>query len=291
MSEAREETCPLNEQTVGWALHALEPDEEMAVLQHLPQCPSCQESARGIEQVMAGLGTAVEQVDPPPSLRSALMERVAQTPQHPRSQERRPTPETEQVPAPSAPRHRASEDGAAPGARPPTSPPPHQSWLSRHGRKIMAASLALVALLIVGGLAVRTGQLEQQRNTEMAQAQNLADLVRELDRPGARHALLNTRDGSTVAAVLVADGQRQVFTVGMPPNAADRDTYVLWGVHAGAAPQPLGTFDVNAADPGRHTVGSGAEADGFTAYAISLEPGRTAPASPSSVMAQGQVEI
>ncbi|MEN3267435.1 anti-sigma factor [Pseudonocardia sp.] len=289
MSDAREETCPLNEQTVGWALHALEPDEEMAVVQHLPQCPSCQDSARDVEQVMAALGSTAEQVDPPPSLRSALMASVAETPQHPRSQEARPSNEPEWVPAQSAPRHRASDDAPARGSRPPTSP--HRSWLSRRRRKILAASLALVALLIVGGLAVRSGQLEQQRNTEMAQAQNLADLVRELDRPGARHALLNTQDGSTVAAVLVADGQRQVFTVGMPPNAANRDTYVLWGVHAGADPQPLGTFDVSAADPGRHTVGSGAEADGFTAYAISLEPGRTAPASPSSVMAQGQVEI
>jgi TusA-related sulfurtransferase len=102
VSDAREETCPLNEQTVGWALHALEPDEEMEVLQHLPQCPSCQDSVRDVEQVMAGLGAAVEQVDPPPSVSSALMERLAQTPQHPRSQEARPTPDTDRVPPPSA---------------------------------------------------------------------------------------------------------------------------------------------------------------------------------------------
>jgi hypothetical protein len=156
---------------------------------------------------------------------------------------------------------------------------------------MVAASLALVGVLAVGGLAVRTAQLEQQRDAETAQAQSIADLVRQLARPGAQHALLATSDGSTVAAVLVADGHRQVFTVGMPANAADRETYVLWGVRAGAAPQPLGTFDVAAADPGQRIVGSGAEADGFSAYAISLEAGRTAPASPSSVMAQGQVAI
>jgi hypothetical protein len=76
----------------------------------------------------------------------------------------------------------------------------------------------LVALLIVGGLAVRTGQLDQQRNTEMAQAQNLADPVATAPGTTAEHP-----GRFDVAAVLVADGQRQVFTVGMSPNAADRD--------------------------------------------------------------------
>jgi len=37
--------CPLTQQTIGWALHALEPDEEMAVLLHLPQCAACRAAA------------------------------------------------------------------------------------------------------------------------------------------------------------------------------------------------------------------------------------------------------
>lgn len=283
----RHDECPMNEQTIGWALHALEPDEEMAVLRHLPTCSSCRQAARDAEEVMAGLGVSVEQVDPPPALRDALMARVAETPQHPRPDHPRPAPKGDEPADEPGPRHRAREDARPPDNRPPS----RRSWLSRRGRKLVAASVALVGVLVVGGLAVRTSQLEQQRNAETTQAQSLTDLLRDLDRPGARHAVLATGDGTAVAAVLVADGQREVFTVGMPPNAADRDTYVLWGIQPGAAPKPLGTFDVAAADPGRHAVGSGAEADSFTTYAISLETGRTAPASPSGVMAQGQVKI
>ena len=68
---ARHQRCPLNEQAVGWALHALEPDEEMAVLLHVPECPSCQAAAREAEDVLAHLGSSVEQVEPPRSLREA----------------------------------------------------------------------------------------------------------------------------------------------------------------------------------------------------------------------------
>lgn len=57
----------------------------------------------------------------------------------------------------------------------------------------------------------------------MAQAQNLADPVATAPGTTAEHP-----GRFDVAAVLVADGQRQVFTVGMSPNAADRDPYVLW---------------------------------------------------------------
>jgi hypothetical protein len=51
----------------------------------------------------------------------------------------------------------------------------------------------------------------------------------------------------------------------------------------------LGTFDVNATDAKIRSVGSGADSDGFTAYAVSLERGRTAPTAPSSVMAEGRL--
>jgi hypothetical protein len=289
MTDPREEFCPKDEQAVAWALHALEPYEEQEVLRHLPGCAACRAAVRDAEEVLSGLGASVEQVEPPPSLRGSLLARAAETPQLPPADGARPASDTDPAPSDApAPRRRAPD---RPGidARQPGSRPPRRFGLSLRGRRLAAAALALVGVLTVGGLAVRTAQLEQQRDAETAQAQSVTELLQELGRPGTRHALLSTEDGATVAAVLVADGQRQVFTVGMPANAADQNTYVLWGVGDGVI--PLGTFDVAGTDPGRLTVGSGAEADSYTAYAISLEPGRTAPASPSSVMAQGQVEI
>ncbi len=276
----------MTQQAVGWALHALEPDEEMAVLLHLPQCPTCQAAAIEAEQVLAGLGASVPLIDPPAGLRDRLLADVAQTPQHPPIL--RPRTSQESAPVVSAPGRRLrldAEDATPPRKRRFT------SWGSSRGRRLVAASLAAVAVLSVGGLAVRTTQLEQQRDAEISQAQGLSELIAQMGEPGSQHALLVDSAGATVAAVLVRDGQRQVYTVDLPANG-DESVYVAWGKRAdGSAPVPLGAFDVAAADQGLRTVGSVAEAEDFAGYAISIEPGRVAPATPTQVVASGQVAV
>ena len=48
--------CPMNEQTVGWVLHSLEPDEEIEVRNHLAECASCRDLAvRGLAGISSGL--------------------------------------------------------------------------------------------------------------------------------------------------------------------------------------------------------------------------------------------
>jgi Anti-sigma-K factor rskA len=282
MNATENQPCPLNEQAVGWALHALEPDEEMAVLLHVPHCPSCQAIARDADGVLSHLGAAVEQVDAPPSLRNSLMAAVAETAQDAVSTTRIPVVETPVVPPP---RHRvpepvgiSSDSGRSRG-----------SWLSR--RRLVAASVALIGVLAIGGLAIRTTQLEQESQTLTARAQSVADLFQQLDRPGTKHAVLaSLKTGGTTAAVVVADGQRRVFSIGLSSNATN-STYVLWGLRTGAAATPLGAFDVSSADAGVQTVGVGAQSDGYTDYAISIEPGRTLPATPTDVLAKGSVKV
>lgn len=282
MSAPRGESCALGQQAIGWALHALEPDEEMAVLLHLPRCAACQAAVWEAEEVLAALGASVESIDPPMALREALLAAAARTPQrvsvpHPRASE-----------VPSS-RHRldteASRNLAMPGST--------GSWWGRRGRQLVGASLVVVTALAVGGLVVRTNQLEQQRDAESAQAQSLSGLINQLDEPGARHALLATiADPTTVvAAILLVDGERQVYTLGLPANGADF-VYVVWGTGGPAgAPVPLGTFDVAHADQGLRTVGSVAASEDFPGYAISIEPGRVAPAVPTTVVASGEVGV
>jgi hypothetical protein len=270
--------CPLTEQAVGWALHALEPDEEMAVLLHVPQCATCRSAVGEIDAVLSSLGAVVEQVEPPPSLREAILSAAADTPQVSSTDRWTPAP----APVPQ-PHHRRDEPVAA--SAPSRS---RGSWITR--RRLVAASVALIAVLAIGGLAVRTTQLEQQSATLTAQAQSIADLMSQLDRPGVRHAILvDASTGATTAAVVVVDGRRQVYDVSLAANSAD-NTYVLWGLRAGAAPAPLGPFEVTPADKGVYTVGNVDGSDGFTDYAISVEPGKTAPAVPTDVVAKGQVE-
>ena len=144
-------------------------------------------------------------------------------------------------------------------------------------------------MLAIGGLAVRNSQLEAERDAQIAQSQNLENLLDQFDRPGVEHALLAREDGSTIAAVVVENGRPQVFPIGVPANSVDRDTYVLWGIADGAAPAPLGTFDVTGENEGMVAVGSAPDLRDYAAYAISLEPGRTAPAVPTTVVASGAV--
>jgi len=275
----------LTQQAVGWALRALEPDEEMAVLLHLPHCAVCRTAVADADMVLAALGGVVPAVEPPSGLRDRLLAAAETTDQRPAVLQAR----TDTVPSPAVPvdgcRHRLDVEDRS-GRRPARA----SSWLRPRGRKLVAASLAVAAVIAVGGLSIRAGQLEQQRDAESAQAQGLSELIAQLDDPGSRHALLASADGATVAAVLLSDGRRQVYTLGLGPNAQNR-IYVLWGLRADNVPVPLGAFDIASADQGLRTVGSNGEADDFVKYAISIEPGRVAPASPTEQVASGQVEI
>ncbi|MHA6793473.1 anti-sigma factor domain-containing protein [Pseudonocardia bannensis] len=274
----------MTEQAIGWALHALEPDEEMQVLRHLPSCPTCREAVKEAEEVLSGLGGAVEQIDPPARLRDDLLAAAADTPQQAPAQRPRPgNDDPEPVAPPARPRRTSS--------RPPTAGPSRPGRLSTRGRKLAAVSLALVAAVGIGGLAVRTAQLQAERDAQTVQAQSIFDMVAQFDQPGTKHAWLHSDPAAPpVAAVLVNGEGQKLMTVGLPANSVDRETYVLWGIPAAGTPRPIGTFDVVSTAGGPHDVGSAPEVGGFSGYAISIEPGRTAPTSPSTVVASGQVE-
>lgn len=271
--------CPLTEQAVGLALHALEPDEEMAVLQHIPHCADCQAAIRDTEAVLARFGAAVEQVDPPPGLRASILFGAEQIPQLRSPQWKEPA--TTPVPVPyEAPR---AVDPAPPSGSRRSVRPGGGRGLTR--RRLVALAAAALAVVSIGGLGVRAAQLQGERDVATAQAQSLTDLVEQLDKP---HALLADDAGTSVAAVVLSGGRREVYTVGLPANTGDH-TYVLWGLKAGT-PQPLAAFDVASADRSLRSVGA-ANQDGYQAYAISLEPGRTAPVKPTDVVAKGALVV
>lgn len=280
MSGLWRRNCLYNVQVAGLALHALEPDEEIDVLEHLPRCPSCRAALDDAERVLAGLGAGVEQADPPASLRGSILAEAAETVQGPGGT---PAP-VEHEPEPAvaaAPRHRV------PG-RPPTRSAEHRTGLSRRAR-LVAASLVVAGLVAIGGLTAYSAQVTSERDAEITAARTLAEIVTGLDRPGALHATLATPDGRALAAVVVQDGQRTLVTAGLDPNATDRETYVLWGI-GDSGPRAVGAFDVLGAGTDVRVVGPDVPGDGFTTYAISIEPGRAAPVAPSTVVAVGPLE-
>ena len=275
-------TCTRTEQAVGWALHALEPDEEIAMERHVLTCADCLAAVRDTQAVMAQLATAAEPVEPPARLRSAVLDAAAATPQiRPQAAVRpSPTPRRPGTPRPTGP------PGPS-GVRPTSPTPPGPSRRLIIGR-VVAAAVAAVAVIAVGGLGLRTVQLQQQLDSASSQVSSTTELVRNLALPGSSHALLAAPDGTTVAAVVLTNSQQTVYTIGLAANSADQ-TYVLWGLNdASSTPQPLGVFDVDERNASPQTVGS-PDQQTFSTYAISLEPGRTPPSAPSDVVATGSL--
>jgi anti-sigma-K factor RskA len=79
----------------AYALDAVTRDEEIALSAHLEECDSCRAEVAKLRAVVSALPLAVEEMEPPPSLRSSLLAAIEQEP----NVRREPGP----TPIPSAP--------------------------------------------------------------------------------------------------------------------------------------------------------------------------------------------
>jgi anti-sigma factor RsiW len=253
-----------DELAVGWALHALEPDEEDAFTRHLAGCERCARTVADTSEAMAAMARDLPAAEPSPELRSRLRAAVETT---------------EQLPPP-VPAGRPAPAGAA---------PPREPVPSSGGRRGLTRVLVAAAIAAVVGLGTWTAVLSQSRDELRATVTAQEAVVEELTRPGAATVTPLLAGERQVATVVVRDDGVHVVTDGLARNDRSSTTYVVWGLGSGA-PVPLGTFDVAGPRIGVRTVGSPATgSDGFSGYGISLEPGRQAPSSPTEVVATGQV--
>jgi anti-sigma-K factor RskA len=273
---------------VGWALHALDHEDEEAFAAHLATCPHCRRTVDETLETFGGIAEALEPVAPPPDLRARLLDAVADD---------APTADPPPTVWASSSRREPSEERDAPAAAPaapaPGGSPRHASVVPlgrRRATRWLAVAAAALVLAAVGGLAVATQSLRSERDAAAAQAQRdavIVDVLRDAGTPGVVHATLADPQGALVGLVVDDGSGPRVLTTGLSANGAD-EVYVLWGI-ADATPRPLGTFDVTEQAPSVRSVPSSPEAVPYAGFAVSLEPGRTAPASPTRVVASGQV--
>ncbi|MGI5506500.1 anti-sigma factor domain-containing protein [Lentzea sp. CA-135723] len=252
--------CAHEELAVGWAMHSLEPDEEALVRDHLPTCTTCQHTVQATEEVLAGIGGAVRQEQPPPHLRARLMDQIQHIPQDP------PIAHTPRhaVVTPLRPQHRR-----------------------RTGRALLAA--AAVALVLAGGgyLTVRVNQLSTEVAASEARTDDLNKALSLAANPATNRAILRTTAGNEVAVILSNPTSGAVMPMNLKPNDQGH-VYVVWGAST-KAPVPLAVFDVRAGSTDPQLLAWSADAHKHTTFAVSLEPGRQAPTTPSEVLAGGQV--
>lgn len=262
MNDQREVVCcPHRELAVGWGLHSLEPAEESLVAAHLPACPECKGAAAQSEELGAMLGLSVPELIPSAELEQRILSVTG-----PRKVAPLVTP-----PAPPWP--------------PQVQRVPRFSRL-RFGQLAAAAAVVLVAASVV--LGVRVVQLGGQLNQAQRQVTDMSETVQTAADPAATRVPLVTKDGQPVGMVLASRNQVAVVPTRLPSNRVADQTYVLWGL-AGQTPIGLAAFDVAGGIPRLHPVPSATQTRAFTAYAISLEPGRRVPAVPTDVVASGQV--
>lgn len=260
MNDQRQiEICPHHELAVGWALRSLEPAEESLVAAHLPDCPACRGMAQQTEEIGAMLGLSVPEVIPSAGLEQRILS-VTGT----------------QWTAPVVP------------LAPPTPPVPATPVSLWFQPVKLVAAAAVILVAVAGVLGVRVAQLGGQLNQAQRDSTALSEAIQSAADPAVVRVPLVTKDGRGAGMVLASGGQIAVVPTRLPSNRVADQTYVLWGL-AGQAAIPLVAFDVSRELPGIHAVPSTTGKGSFTGYAISLEPGRSAPVIPTDVVASGQV--
>ncbi|MFI9389159.1 anti-sigma factor domain-containing protein [Kutzneria sp. NPDC052558] len=250
--------CPNEELAVGWALRALEPDDEHKLRAHLPECPVCQEIVRSTEQVTALLGGSVPQEDPPARLRQKVLGAVARTPQE------------AYEPLPFRIGSALSESRSA--------------EIVEHPRSRRLPRLAAAAVVLV--LAVAVGVLGWQVSNLTGQQQTQSQLLAMLGDPSMHRAVLRASDGQEAAVLLSSPSSAAVVPTGLRPNDAADQIYVVWGLSTGT-PVALSSFDVSTV--AAELISWNNAAAQHRKFAISLEPGRTLPTKPTDVIADGEV--
>lgn len=250
------------ELAVGWALHALEPEDAEVFARHLEGCPRCRQVVEETTGVMGALAAAAPSAELPPGLGARLHAEVARTPQD--------------APA-AAPVARVAR--VEPTLAPVMLPVPRRRW---------TAVLVAAAVAAVLGLGGWTAALVDDRAEARQAAAADAALVEQLLRPGPATVVpVADPGGRTVATLLARDDGVQLISHGLDTNDRDAETYVLWGLDQGT-PKALGAFDVTEAGLQLRTL-EVEGADDFPGYGISLEPGRAAPDAPTDVVARGSL--
>ena len=259
-----------DELAAGYALDALEPAEEQSFLAHAEQCPYCRRQAAAFREVAGALAEVSPPAQPGDQLGGRILAAMLA----------------------DADQREGTSDGQAgagdtrvakkiPGA-PVVSLRDRRARGRRAGGRRKLVPVAAAAALVAGGgiwagLAATAGGSQPP----------LAACARS--HACAQVQLTAIRTGRTAATVIVRDGVAWMEPAAMPANPAD-EVYVLWQITATHTPVAVGSFDIRPGLRGPVRIGDLAVPySGTSAFAVSLEHGRTIPASPSRPIAQGEV--
>jgi hypothetical protein len=258
-----------DELAAGYAVHALDPGDDAEFRAHLPGCPRCQAAVGDFTEVTAALGDNWLTAEPSPQLGERIMAAV-----------------TEDLAADSGRGAAAGgvsgQPGEDQGGRPATVTDLAQARRRRRLRTI--ASAAAAAAVLAAGGAVWGGL----SGTGSTPAGPTAGCVHA---GSCREVTLTDASSRTLAAkVIVTGGTAWLIPSGLPRDDTATQVYVLWQITGAHTPLAVGSFDVTGHGDKPMLIGKLAVPyRGTWAFAVSIEHGRTIPATPSHPVALGQV--
>ena len=256
------------ELAAGYALDALEPDDEQLFLEHARSCPQCGPALAAYREVAVVLADTA----PPAEPSAQLGERILAMARAEADPARRSAPAAE--PPGQQGQQGQQEDQHA------KLPPGVHRLPSRH-RWLRPASIAAAAVLIAGGGI--WGGLAATSSSPRPPA---------FCAHGCSEIVLTAKGTHQVAGkVFVRQQSVWMDPTDMKPDDTADQIYVLWQITSSSkAPLAVGSFDVKSGVSGPVQVGSLAAAyHGTVAFAVSLEHGRSIPPSPTLVTASGPV--
>lgn len=208
-----------------YALGALDPDEAEQMAMHLPLCPSCTADLVRFESVTGALAAPLKPVLPDASTRTALFERIAETPQE--------TAVLARVAAP-APAAALPKVVSISKAR----KTPWQVWI---------ATAAAVLLILAGGAGYWINSLTNDRDD----AEHTVAMLTEFMAPGSTTIALPPMTASNYGDTQGSsklmkdpDGDMLLLVANCPPSTTDR-VYKVW-VAIGDDRAMVGDMTINA---------------------------------------------
>lgn len=232
----------------GFALGALEPDDEQALQRHLEGCPTCKASVRELDELVGVLAYAAPRVSPPASLRAVIRRGSGQT----------------------ARRRVISAVG---------------SWSGPRVAVRLAVAVGLVALF---ALSLWNLALRDQHDLDRFRMGNLEAALHMLDDASAQPVPLSGSASAQGARATVLASSRQdrgVLVVESLPQLPEDKVYELWSLPQGDPARATRAL-VFSFRSGRsvHAIRFSVPIQPNTAFAVTKEPGPRGSGSPTTPM-------
>lgn len=269
----------------GYGLHALEPEDEQRLAAHLLTCNSCARLVAETAELGAAFAGSLAPEAPPQGLRARILEAAAAEPRSPS------VPVASTAPEPTSAHPEGSgRTLSAPRARNGDSSRPGPSDRSRVRRMQLRSRVAIGALAAVVAVGVAVPVTLAASGGNKGSTTNSA-LAKWLTEPNAREVTLRGSGAAAdtaVAKAVMTDKGILLVANGLPANDKAKTTYVLWAANTHGVRSSVTTFDVRNTSPVELTAGKlPFDMADVSQVAVSLEPGRQAPASPTDVVLSG----